>query len=192
MLCESRGTSASLRGGSPATAVGVAASRFSRQRRPAGLVAMTCCFVGSPLFRSPRRSAASRLERSAGLSSASGQVVRSACISRGCVTRALARPDGGGQVSLDAADRCVAPPEGPLDAGLRPGPFLDQAGSLLPGLLAATRTALTPAGHYVGSQSKYRPPLWACWRKAARTGDGPHQQTQHNGIRIRLCAYCMI
>src|SRR3974390_2825156 len=33
-----------------------------------------------------------------------------------------------------------------LDAGLRPGPFPDQAASLLPGLLAATRTGLPPAG----------------------------------------------
>src|SRR5919106_1595395 len=33
-----------------------------------------------------------------------------------------------------------------LNAGLRPGPFPDRAASLLPGLLAATRTGLTPAG----------------------------------------------
>src|SRR2546423_7398032 len=33
-----------------------------------------------------------------------------------------------------------------LDAGRRPGPFPDRAASLLPGLLAATRTGLTPAG----------------------------------------------
>src|SRR3954462_11841562 len=39
------------------------------------------------------------------------------------------------------------PPRRALDAGLRPGPFPDQAASLLPGLLAATRTGLTPAGH---------------------------------------------
>ena len=32
-----------------------------------------------------------------------------------------------------------------FDAGLRPGPFPDRAASLLPGLLAATRTGLTPA-----------------------------------------------
>jgi hypothetical protein len=37
-------------------------------------------------------------------------------------------------------------PQGAFDAGLRPGPFPDQAASLLPGLLAATRTGLTPAG----------------------------------------------
>ena len=33
-----------------------------------------------------------------------------------------------------------------FDAGLRPDPFPDRAASLLPGLLAATRTGLTPAG----------------------------------------------
>src|SRR3954451_1211309 len=33
-----------------------------------------------------------------------------------------------------------------FDAGLRPDPFPGQTASLLPGLLAATRTGLTPAG----------------------------------------------
>src|SRR3954454_10358594 len=33
-----------------------------------------------------------------------------------------------------------------FDAGLRPDPFPDRAASLLPGLLAATRTGLAPAG----------------------------------------------
>jgi hypothetical protein len=33
-----------------------------------------------------------------------------------------------------------------FDAGLRPGPFPNRAASLLPGLLAATRTGLSPAG----------------------------------------------
>jgi hypothetical protein len=37
-------------------------------------------------------------------------------------------------------------PKRAFDAGLRPDPFPDQAASLLPGLLAATRTGLTPAG----------------------------------------------
>ena len=37
------------------------------------------------------------------------------------------------------------PKTGVLDAGLRPRPFPDEAASLLPGLLAATRTGLTPA-----------------------------------------------
>jgi hypothetical protein len=37
-------------------------------------------------------------------------------------------------------------PPGAFDAGLRPRPFPDEAASLLPGLLAATRTGLPPAG----------------------------------------------
>src|SRR4051812_47903598 len=45
-----------------------------------------------------------------------------------------------------ATDRSVAPPNGAFDAGLRPDPFPDRAASLLPGLLAATRTGLAPAG----------------------------------------------
>ena len=38
-------------------------------------------------------------------------------------------------------------PNEAFDAGLRPNPFPDRAASLLPGLLAATRTGLTPAGN---------------------------------------------
>jgi hypothetical protein len=38
------------------------------------------------------------------------------------------------------------PPTGALDTGLRPGPFPGRAAGLPPGLLAATRTGLTPAG----------------------------------------------
>src|SRR3954470_15884410 len=49
------------------------------------------------------------------------------------------------QTSRDAADRPVAPPRRAFDTGLRPGPFPDRAASLLPGLLAATRTGLAPA-----------------------------------------------
>ena len=37
-------------------------------------------------------------------------------------------------------------PKGAFDAGLRPDPSPDRAASLLPGLLTATRTGLTPAG----------------------------------------------
>jgi hypothetical protein len=50
------------------------------------------------------------------------------------------------QASLDATDHSVASPNGAFDAGLRPGPLPDRAASLLPGLLATTRTGLTPAG----------------------------------------------
>jgi hypothetical protein len=46
------------------------------------------------------------------------------------------------QASRYATDRIVAPPCGAFDAGLRPGPFPGRAASLLPGLLAATRTGL--------------------------------------------------
>jgi hypothetical protein len=65
--------------------------------------------------------------------------------------RHLLSPPAGGpittrQASLQATDRRVAPPNGAFDAGLRPDPFPDQAASLLPSLLAATRTGLTPAG----------------------------------------------
>jgi hypothetical protein len=56
-----------------------------------------------------------------------------------------ARPLTTLQTSLNAADRPVAPPDRAFDAGLRPRPFPDEAASLLPGLLAATRTGLTPA-----------------------------------------------
>ncbi len=44
-----------------------------------------------------------------------------------------------------ATDRMIASPKRAFDVGLRPSPFPDQAANLLPGLLAATRTGLTPA-----------------------------------------------
>jgi hypothetical protein len=50
------------------------------------------------------------------------------------------------QASLDAADRTVAPTKVAFDAALRRRAFPPDAGSLLPGLLAATRTGLAPAG----------------------------------------------
>jgi hypothetical protein len=40
----------------------------------------------------------------------------------------------------------LLPPNGAFGAGLRPDPFPGQIASLLPGLLAATRTGLAPAG----------------------------------------------
>jgi hypothetical protein len=49
------------------------------------------------------------------------------------------------QASLHATDHTVAPPYRAFDAGLRPRPFPDETASLLPGLLAATRTGLPPA-----------------------------------------------
>jgi hypothetical protein len=51
------------------------------------------------------------------------------------------------QASLHATDRSLAPPKGAFDAGLRRRAFPPDAASLLPGLLAATRTGLPPAGN---------------------------------------------
>ena len=63
----------------------------------------------------------------------------------------LARPEG--RLSNDAAGfasrygpRRRSPCYRAFDAGLRPRPFPGEAASLLPGLLAATRTGLPPAG----------------------------------------------
>jgi hypothetical protein len=50
------------------------------------------------------------------------------------------------RASRHATDGIVAPLDSTFDAGLRPGPFPDRAASLLPGLLATTRTGLSPAG----------------------------------------------
>ena len=50
------------------------------------------------------------------------------------------------QASRHATDRIVAPPYRAFDAGLRRRAFPPGAASLLPGLLAATRTGLPPAG----------------------------------------------
>ena len=47
---------------------------------------------------------------------------------------------------LELAGTVRSPLYRAFDAGLRPGPFPDRAASLLPGLLAATRTGLPPAG----------------------------------------------
>jgi hypothetical protein len=58
-----------------------------------------------------------------------------------------ARPLTTLQTSHNAADHPVAPPCRASDAGLRPRPFPDEAASLLPGLLAATRTGLPPASN---------------------------------------------
>src|SRR3954447_22267355 len=69
------------------------------------------------------------------------------------------------QTSRDAADRPVAPPCRAFDTGLRPGPFPDRAASLLPGLLAATRTGLPPASddeHEHEDHLVTRSPLF-CW-----------------------------
>jgi hypothetical protein len=68
------------------------------------------------------------------------------------------------QASLDATDRSVAPPYRAFDAGLRPDPFPDRVASLLPGLLAATRTGLPPASddELTTRDQLHRPPP-VCW-----------------------------
>jgi hypothetical protein len=67
-----------------------------------------------------------------------------------------------------------------LDAGLRAGPFPDRAASLLPGLLAATRTGLPPAGDdeltntkiHHGTTSRCHLPF--CWaHERSRLGTRP-------------------
>ena len=50
------------------------------------------------------------------------------------------------QASLHATDRPVAPPSRAFDTALRRRAFPPDAGSLLPGPLAATRTGLSPVG----------------------------------------------
>jgi hypothetical protein len=49
-------------------------------------------------------------------------------------------------VGLSLANASSLPLNRAFDAGLRPRPFPGEAASLLPGLLAATRTGLPPAG----------------------------------------------
>src|SRR3954454_6500834 len=66
-----------------------------------------------------------------------GSALPGAALSGGSVTTP--------QASLYPTDRPVAPPCRAFDTGLRPDPFPDRAASLLPGLLAATRTGLPPA-----------------------------------------------
>src|SRR4051794_38406704 len=65
-----------------------------------------------------------------------------------------------------------------FDAGLRPGPFPDRAASLLPGLLAATRTGLAPAGddELANLGRLYRvTPLLLGARKICECRDGTHR-----------------
>jgi hypothetical protein len=79
------------------------------------------------------------------------------------------------QASRHATDRIVAPPYRAFDAGLRPGPFPDQAASLLPGSLAITRTGLSPASgdeltdttkHHGPRSRCHLPSCWAHWKSA--------------------------
>ena len=66
------------------------------------------------------------------------------------------------QASLHATDRSVAPPARAFDAGLRRRTFPSDAASLLPGLLAATRTGLTPAGDDELTTTDHQPTMTSC------------------------------
>jgi hypothetical protein len=79
------------------------------------------------------------------------------------------------QDSLHAAGWTVAPPKGALDAALQHRAFPPGTGSLLPGLLAATRTGLPPAGgHELARESPQRDHLLViavhprCWAHETR------------------------
>jgi hypothetical protein len=69
------------------------------------------------------------------------------------------------QASLHATDRSVALPTGAFDTGLRPDPFPSRAASLLPGLLAVTRTGLPPASNdeLTNQRSPIQGHLQFCW-----------------------------
>jgi hypothetical protein len=99
----------------------------------------------------------------------SSEAVQVACKDRNTTERAFnklktfrAVPALAGETSNDAAGfaSCHGPhrrsPLQGFDAELRPGPFPDQTASLLPGLLAATRTGLPPAGDDELTNSKIR------------------------------------
>src|SRR6266498_2850734 len=85
----------------------------------------------------------------------------------------LVRPKAGTNDAAGFASCCgplSCSPRRAFDAGLRPGPSPDRAASLLPGLLAATRTGLTPAGddERVGSGHLTAPPPTLGARRRAR------------------------
>src|SRR5664280_2936509 len=88
-------------------------------------------------------------------------------------------------------------PQRALDTGLRPGPFPTRAASLLPGLLTATRTGLTPAsddeheqnGHPVTRHLQFH---WAHGKSRLGTErggkylDGLHFSYQGGQIRLLM------
>src|SRR5215468_5442522 len=89
------------------------------------------------------------------------------------------------------------PPYRAFDAGLRPGPFPGQTASLLPGLLAATRTGLPPAGDDELTNTKInhgamsRCHLRSCWaheKPGLRTnyvpGDERNDAPPHRASKI--------
>src|SRR3954464_128044 len=75
------------------------------------------------------------------------------------------------------------PLEWAFDTGLRPRPFPDEAASLLPGPLAATRTGLTPASDDELTTQDQPPTrstscLWAHGKGSLSTGTAATRQTR--------------
>jgi hypothetical protein len=112
-------------------------------RRPSGL-------GGPPQFPPPpsERSAPSTPGSSSGLHSRIFTPSMAFTVTDSARLFLHPRPRAGtltaGRLRLTLRTARSRPPKG-FHAGLRPGPFPDRAASLLPGLLAATRTGLTPA-----------------------------------------------
>jgi len=82
------------------------------------------------------------------------------------------------------------PQEWAFDTGLRPRPFPDEAASLLPGPLAATRTGLTPASDdelTTQDQPPTRPTscLWAHGKGSVVAGDRCAWSPRAGGDRRR-------
>jgi len=117
-------------------------------------------------------------------------------ISKGPALPAHAR----GRMSNDAAGfaSCYGPnrrsPAGAFDAGLRPRPFPGETASLLPGLLAATRTGLSPAGddeltntwkHHGTTPRCHLPLCWAHEKTSlnpATSGPPPRRDGRRDGM----------
>src|SRR5512135_2136353 len=83
-----------------------------------------------------------------------------------------------------------------FDAGLRPGPFPDRTASLLPGLLAATRTGLPPAGDdeltntkkHHGTTSRCHLLLyWAHEKRSLRPAQDPTPGTLGVSVLVECC-----
>src|SRR6266536_507742 len=101
------------------------------------------------------------------------------------------RADRLAQTRYGGSPSTLPSPNGAFDAGLRPGPLPDRVASLLPGLLAATRTGLTPAGGdelMFGSGHHAPPP------NAGHTSYFPQKATclaaARRRCRLRLASQC--
>ena len=95
------------------------------------------------------------------------------------------------QDSLHAAGWTVAPPRAALDAALQHRAFPPGTGSLLPGLLAATRTGLPPAGgHGLTRGSPQRDHLLVnavhprCWAHESRASGGGSDRRQRSAAAV--------